>query len=138
MKKTIGWCITGILLLAGIFLYYMNTDVPSTQWNVKQTSIEIEKDSIMLGTIKYSDKKNITFHIKNTGQEPLIIRDVRPSCGCTSAQWDKHPIKPGKITEISLRYEPNSLGKFIKSIDIFCNTPDQIHQVRILGQVEEE
>lgn len=140
MKKTIWWCVTGVIMLSGVLLWwYMNQEYQTEIWSIsaKTTSIETEKDSIVLGTVKYNEKRDIVFRIKNTGIEPLIIKNVEPSCGCTSANWDKHPVKPGNTTEISLTFEPNSLGRFVKSVNIFCNIPQQMHQVKIMGQVEE-
>ena len=138
MKKIIWWCVAGGFILSGVLFWYIS-DEPlnfASNINAKQTSVEIEKDTILLGTVKYNEKRNIAFRVKNTGESPLIIRDVHPSCGCTSASWDKRPVKPGALTEISLKFEPNSLGRFVKSVDIICNIPEQVRQVKIMGQVE--
>lgn len=139
MKKTIWWYIAGGFLLLGVLIGWSINQEQAATWDIttKTTSIETECDSLVLGIVKYNEKREAVFLIKNTGTEPLIIKNVRPSCGCTSVNWDKHPVKPGNTTEISLIFEPNSLGRFIKSVDIFCNIPQQIYQVKIMGQVEE-
>ena len=139
MRRTVWPAIAGGIIIIGIlfwYIYYPETEI----WSVtaQPTIIKAEKDSINLGIVKYGEKKQTTFTITNRGNSPLIIRDVRTSCGCTNASWDKHPVKPGEKTEVSVVFEPNSLGKFIKSIDVLCNIPEQVYSLKILGQVEEK
>ena len=99
------------------------------------TTIRIEQDTIDLDTVRYGEKKQIAFRIRNTGEVPLLIRDVRPSCGCTEAQWEKRPVQPGEETVVSVTFEPNSLGRFMKSIDVLCNTSSQLLRLNLKGIV---
>lgn len=99
------------------------------------TTIRIERDTIDLDTVKYGEKKQISFRICNTGEVPLLIRDVRPSCGCTEAQWEKRPVQPGEETVIFVTFEPNSFGRFMKSIEVLCNIEQQICILHIMGMV---
>ena len=39
---------------------------------------------------------NTTFDVINTGNKPLLIIDVTVSCGCTTREYTKKPIAPGK------------------------------------------
>lgn len=138
-KKIYSNIITGttiIIVVLGYLWLKQETKYDTTSTNL--TTIKTVKDSITIGTVKYGDKKNVVFQITNTGESPLIIKDVRPSCGCTNVEWNKHPIKPGETTEIAVVFEPNSLGRFIKSINVYCNTAEQMHQLKLLGQVEEK
>lgn len=137
MNKILWPAIAGGIIIIGLLCWYIYPDTAILTATAQPTMIKAEKDSVDLGTVKYGEKKNAVFKVTNRGDSPLIIRDVRTSCGCTNASWDKHPVKPGKTTEISVVFEPNSLGKFIKSIDILCNIPEQVYSLKILGQVEE-
>lgn len=101
------------------------------------TEIEIGQSTLLLGDVRYDEKKQATFEIKNNGANPLIIKAVQPSCGCTNVKWNKHPVKPGEKTKISITFEPNSLGKFNKSIDLFCNTSQNLYKLNFSGQVIE-
>jgi hypothetical protein len=47
------------------------------------------------GTIQEGQKLEVSFRFKNTGEKPLVISQVRPSCGCTVAEQPKEPIPPG-------------------------------------------
>lgn len=137
MNKILWPAIVGGIIIIGILFWYLYPDTNVLSVTASPTAIKAERDSVDLGIVKYGEKKHATFKITNRGDAPLIIRDVRTSCGCTNATWDKRPVKPGKTTEVSVVFEPNSLGKFIKSIDILCNIPEQVYSLKILGQVEE-
>ena len=78
-----------------------------------------------------------TFRFTNTGQTPLLLRDVRPSCGCTGAEWEKRPVAPGETGEIKITFDPNSLGHFLKNIDIVCNIDSGIMKLKLCGNVIE-
>lgn len=63
-----------------------------------------------------------TFKIINTGNKPLIIVDVSVSCGCTSHEYTKKPIAPGKSGEIKVTYNPAGRpGAFKKDIKVRTN-----------------
>lgn len=99
------------------------------------TTIRIEGDTIDLDIVRYGEKKQISFRICNTGEVPLLIRDVRPSCGCTEVRWEKRPVQPGEETLIFVTFEPNSLGRFMKSIEVLCNTSSQLLRLNLKGIV---
>lgn len=60
-----------------------------------------------------------TFWFENMGATPLNVFDVSPSCGCTSVDWTKAPVKPGQKGFISfgLKTEEQK-GVFDKEIYI--------------------
>lgn len=101
------------------------------------TVIHFEKDTLHLGTVKYGTHQEAVYHFVNTGSAPLLIRDVRPSCGCTTVKWSKNPVKPGESGEISIVYDPNSLGKFSKTIAVYCNVEENIINLKLCGSVIE-
>ncbi len=125
-----------IVLGIGCFYLFPENSVFATPHTLP-TSLRIERDTLALGTVKYGEKRQVSFRICNTGSEPLVIRDVRPSCGCTGVVWSKKPVLPGGTTEISIVFEPNSLGRFMKSINVLCNTSQHLHQLHLRGEVVE-
>jgi hypothetical protein len=60
------------------------------------------------GTIAEGQKVDVSFRFRNTGSSPLVITQVRPSCGCTVADQPKEPIAPGAEGHISATF--NSVG----------------------------
>ena len=78
-----------------------------------------------------------TFKVKNEGKAPLIITKVDPSCGCTSRDWTKEPIAPGKTGEIKITYDPAGRpNAFTKTISVYSNGHTGIYTLTIKGVVE--
>ena len=78
-----------------------------------------DKDNtIDYGTVsKNSDNGIRTFEFTNTGNEPLIIKDVKSSCGCTVPTKPTDPILPGKTGKIDVKYNMNP-GPIRKTITV--------------------
>ena len=74
----------------------------------------------------------------DTGDKPLIISEVKPSCGCTTPEWSKDPILPGKSTQIKVGYNTGIKGAFNKLIEVYSNDPQNSRSVLyIKGNVED-
>lgn len=99
------------------------------------TAVRFEKENMQLGTIKYGTQHKLVFRFVNTGETPLLIHDIRPTCGCTSVKWIREPVKPGESGEIVTFFNPTSLGVFSKTITVDCNVPESIVQLKISGNV---
>src|SRR5438270_917990 len=75
------------------------------------------------GKINEGEKLEITFHYKNTGNKPLVIYMVRPSCGCTLAETPGKPLNPGETGEIKALFNSEGrTGVNYKTIDVDANT----------------
>ncbi len=88
--------------------------IPSFEWT------ETEHD---FGTINENDVVTHTYTFKNTGESPLIIEGVRPSCGCTAPNWTKTPIPVGGEGVIDVKFD--SKGKKNaqnKTVTVTANT----------------
>lgn len=74
-----------------------------------------------------------TFAIKNNGDSPLEILDVKPDCGCTSAEFDR-VIAPGKEGGITLTLDTAGFpGDIKKHTRVFTNDPQRKMVVLTLG-----
>ncbi|MDR2679840.1 MAG: DUF1573 domain-containing protein [Tannerella sp.] len=63
-----------------------------------------------------------TFKIRNDGEIALVVTKVVASCGCTTPDWTKDPIAPGKTGEIKVTYDPeNRPGPFTKTVSVYSN-----------------
>ena len=91
------------------------------------------------GTFKEEKGKvAYSFEFVNTGDRPIIINQVRSSCGCTSPAWSKKPVPPGQKGFVKATFDPkNRPGPFNKSITITANTNPAITILRIKGKVIE-
>jgi hypothetical protein len=57
------------------------------------------------------------FKFTNTGDKPVVITNVRASCGCTTSGWTKEPVKPGDTGEVLATYR-TSAGAFDKTLTV--------------------
>ena len=87
------------------------------------------------GTIDVGSPGNSVFRFTNTMKKPLVISNVKPSCGCTAANWTKKPILPGKTGVIRLHYNTKIPGTFNKTITVTSNAKNATVILRIKGNV---
>jgi hypothetical protein len=79
---------------------------------------------------------SVNFGFTNTGSVPLMIKQVHASCGCTSPNWSKEPVLPGKKGFVSATYNPkNRPGPFSKTITVVSNASGQNKVLTIKGEV---
>ena len=76
------------------------------------------------------------FEFKNEGMTPLVLSNVRASCGCTTPTWTREPVEPGQTGSITVTYNPNGRpGRFQKTITITSNATEATKKVIIKGEV---
>lgn len=98
--------------------------------------IKFEKESHDFGKINEGVVAEYDFKFTNTGTAPLILTNVRPSCGCTTPDWPKDPIQPGKSSVIKVKYNSvNRPGAFHKSITVTSNIGEESKVLFIKGDV---
>jgi len=94
--------------------------------------MEFETREIDFGTHNEGDILDTVFKFKNTGEVPLVITNVKTSCGCTTPYWPKKPIQPGESEEIKVRFNTaHKPGKQTKTITIHANTKNLTEVVKI-------
>lgn len=100
-------------------------------------TISFDKETHDFGNIKEEDGKvRYDFQFTNTGGKPLIINQVRASCGCTAPDWTKEPVLPGKKGFVSATYDPlNRPGPFNKSLTVVSNATNPNIVLYIKGDV---
>jgi len=104
---------------------------------LSQTSIIWNKNLHQFGSVLLEEKLSVDFEFKNLGEDPLIVNEVHPGCGCTSFDYTKTPILPGLTGYIKVEYTPKSLGSFHKNVTVdFNNLDPQI--LYIQGVVKEK
>jgi hypothetical protein len=91
----------------------------------KMPKMDFGKDSTAydFGELKEGQIVEHQFKFTNTGEFPLIINDVRASCGCTIPEWPKEPISPGASDKILVRFNTKGkAGPQSKTVTITANT----------------
>jgi hypothetical protein len=87
------------------------------------------------GKIEQGKPVSAEFEFKNPSMVPLIISSVRPTCGCTVADYPKEPVQPGKSGKISVTYNAAASGFFQKSILVSTNATEGNTSLIIKGEV---
>jgi hypothetical protein len=104
---------------------------------ISAQTISFENTTIDYGKIKQGADGQRVFVVKNTGDKPLIISKVQPSCGCTTPEWNKEPIMPGATSEIKVGYDTKIVGNFQKLIQVTSNDPANTNiSLYIKGNIE--
>jgi hypothetical protein len=75
------------------------------------------------GQVKEGEKVAHTFEVLNTGKADLVLQSVKPSCGCTTPNYEKKPIRPGKKGTIEVVFDTKGrTGQQRKSVMVVTNT----------------
>ena len=116
---------TFLLLLSGASAFSQ----PKAQFLTKEHDFGIFKEE--------AGNQQFNFIITNTGDSVLFIKNVVPSCGCTTPEWTQSPIPPkgqGKVTAI---YDPiGRPGVFNKTLTVHTNARPEIEVLVIKGEVQ--
>lgn len=77
------------------------------------------------------------FVVKNTGNYPLVIAEVKGSCSCTVAERPEDPIQPGDeaVIKADVDTDRTSTGEITKSVRIVANTEPSVTEVAIKATV---
>lgn len=103
---------------------------------VTGSKIFFTEKSFDFGDITQGDVVEHVFAFENTGTEPLVLTDVRTTCGCTAPAWTREPIGPGEQGEIKVVF--NSRGKIgvqNKVITVMSNAVNSPARVKIVTNV---
>ena len=94
----------------------------------KYTTIQWLDTSVDFGTKTMGDMVAITFRCKNTGDKPLYLYNVHPSCGCTLADYTKEPIAPGKEGKIDAQFDTKKShpGEVHKTVFFSANNSNRV------------
>jgi hypothetical protein len=92
------------------------------------------------GKIQEGQKLEVSFRFLNTGDKPLVIAHVQPSCGCTVAEQSTEPIAPGAEGQVKASFNSEGrLGTNHKTLTVTANTKGtQYHSLQFVVQVEKK
>ncbi|MEG1617739.1 MAG: DUF1573 domain-containing protein [Bacteroidales bacterium] len=81
-------------------------------------------------------KVTTEFKFTNSGKAPLLITRTAASCGCTTPEYPKEPIAPGKSGTIKVTYNAKGRpGVFQKTIYVMSNAEPEKSTLIIKGKV---
>ncbi len=84
--------------------------------------IYLKSKSIDYGVVKYGGNPVRKIPFKNIGDKPLVIKDVRASCGCLIVSYNPTtPLQPNETGMITVRYDTKRARSINKSITLVTN-----------------
>ena len=108
----------------------------TTPPNPNAPKIVFANETHQFGTLLEGPQATHEFRFRNEGKEPLILSNVKASCGCTTPAWPKEPILPGKDGVILVTYNTQGrIGPFTKNITITSNAETSTKVITIKGEV---
>ncbi len=123
MKRTVLMLFVGLLSMG---VYAQDTTA----------KIEFKSETIDYGEISKGSDGVRVFEFTNTGNAPLVISNVRSSCGCTIPKKPEEPILPGKTGQIEVKYDTNRVGPIRKAITVTSNADTATKVLKIKGTVK--
>lgn len=101
------------------------------------SALKFEEENWNFGTIQESaGNVSHTFVFTNTGKEPLVIERVTTSCGCTTPEYTREPILPGRKGTLKVTYNPEGRpGPFQKTVTVTSGNSQNQNQIHITGSV---
>jgi hypothetical protein len=121
-----------IILICAVVLGFAFT--ASAQDNQKP-EFKFNEEKHDFGKIPQGKPVTTEFVYTNIGEEPLILTNVQPTCGCTVADYTKAPVKKGDKGVIKITYNAAVPAPFSKSIVVTSNAKTPQKYLTIVGEV---
>ena len=91
-----------------------------------------DKKTHDFGTIQDGSPQETVFSYTNTGDAPLVINEIKSTCGCTVPQdWSRAPLLPGESSQFTVKFNGKGINKTSKTVTIKANTQSGTESVRI-------
>jgi hypothetical protein len=103
----------------------------------KLASIEYDVMEHDFGKVREGETVSYSFEFTNTGDNDLFVKEVRPSCGCTAADYSKEPIASGKKGFVKVSFDTSGRpGMQEKTVTVICNTDPPSKIISFTCEVE--
>jgi len=125
-----------LLFIAVVILGAACTDNQSVKVG-EMTTMEVNEE-YDAGTVMKGEVIKAKFVVKNTGDSPLVISEVRPSCSCTVAEKPSEAVKPGASTTIVAKVETANVSSksITKSVTLVTNTEGSTKVLLIKAKIK--
>lgn len=87
------------------------------------------------GKIEQGKPVTYTYEFTNTGTDPIILGNVAPSCGCTTPDWTREPVMPGKKGFVKATFNAGAMGPFNKNVTVPSNAENGTVSLTLKGEV---
>ena len=90
------------------------------------------------GEVEFQTPRKFSLGFTNKGDKPLLIQEVKASCGCLDVSFPETPIAPGAHGEIAVTFDAKMLGFFYKEVEVLTTASDEPTYIAIQGTVVTE
>jgi hypothetical protein len=101
----------------------------------KAARIDFKEAIHDFGEIKYGGNGTYEFKFTNKGKSPLVLDNVRSTCGCTVPEWTREPLNPSETGTIRVIYDTHRVGAFSKTLIVYSNASNSPVRIFIKGTV---
>ncbi|MBT8271644.1 MAG: DUF1573 domain-containing protein [Flavobacteriaceae bacterium] len=99
--------------------------------------LTFDKSEHDFGEIENGTPVETVFKYTNTGKSPLVITDIKSTCGCTVPQdWSKEPLAPGESSQFTVKFNGKGKNKVSKTVTVTANTAKGKETVKITAFVK--
>ncbi len=144
MKRTLFIAAFAALIVAGCDI--RNQDKPkksATDQSHQMPEVKLDPTTVQVIDTVYNFNKvkegeivEYNYRFKNTGDKPLVISDTHASCGCTVPEKPDHPIAPGEIGFIKVKFNSDRRpGEAHKTITVTSNANPEFPVLELKGTV---
>ena len=105
---------------------------------VSAQEFKFETEIIDYGKIALGSEGKRVFEFTNVGDAPLVINDIRSTCGCTVPKKPEKPIMPGEKGQIEVSYDTKRPGGFSKAITVLSNAKNERTILKIKGFIDKD
>ena len=78
-----------------------------------------------------------TFKFTNVGESDLYIHQIFTTCGCTKAEHNTEPVKPGESDQLTVTFDGrrSGEGRVRKRINVYSNAEEEMTRLTIVGKI---
>jgi len=131
--KTVFSALTFIILFAGN-ISAQSSDSNEQTPQLAKSAATWKETVYNFKTVEFNSDVSHSFIFTNTSNSPITISRVTPSCGCTTTDYTKGPIMPGKTGTVSIKYDSSREGYFSKTVTVVVG--DETFTLVFLGTVK--
>ncbi|HZY36217.1 MAG TPA: DUF1573 domain-containing protein [Mucilaginibacter sp.] len=124
-----------LLMICAVILGFTFVARTASAQDSEKAEFKFNEEKHDFGKIPQGTPVTTVFEFTNVGKEPLIITDVRPTCGCTIADFTKTPVKAGDKGSIKITYNAAFAAPFTKTIVVTSNASTPVKNLIIVGEV---
>lgn len=103
----------------------------------KYPVISFDKNEHDFGEIMDGTPVETVFNYTNTGDSPLVVTNIKSTCGCTVPQdWSKEPLAAGQSDKFTVKFNGKGSGKTSKAVTVTANTEKGREVVKITSFIK--